>query len=186
MQRRTFAPLSRSCVTDQSTRQWVALEGVSGWASRSTRSLGGSAHLDRSNAGSLAIINATICYREIFMDSFPRLRSGTAFALSSRWMTRSARLNALTILMSLAACLGCGPTSSMPSEGDVEVGTGEWQFEPFEDGDVLPLIRGSQGGHHVWISVRSDNMTSGNATLSIVRSWPMKPVSRKKARLPSR
>lgn len=72
----------------------------------------------------------------------------------------------LTLLLSATMLAwGCGETN--PTVGNVEVGTGEWQFESFEDGDALPLVRGSQGGHHVWISVRSDTMATGNATLSI-------------------
>jgi hypothetical protein len=35
------------------------------------------------------------------------------------------------------------------------IGTGAKAFEPFDDFAVVPLVAGEQGGHHVWIAVRS-------------------------------
>ncbi len=78
----------------------------------------------------------------------------------------------LRCALSVAALGGCTePTcedeGTCATMGELEVGTGEWQYEPFEDGDELPLIRGAQGGFHVWVSVRSADMATGNAQLSI-------------------
>jgi hypothetical protein len=44
----------------------------------------------------------------------------------------------------------------------VEVGTGADAFEPVEDGDVLAVERGSQGGQHVWAGVRAWGVDVGS------------------------
>ena len=49
------------------------------------------------------------------------------------------------------------PTSSCAApawSGDFEVGTGEPCFLAIEDGAVVPLIGGPQGGYHIWLGVR--------------------------------
>jgi hypothetical protein len=35
------------------------------------------------------------------------------------------------------------------------VGTGEWAFEPIEDEQEVELVAGSQGGYHIWVSMRA-------------------------------
>jgi hypothetical protein len=47
--------------------------------------------------------------------------------------------------------LSCGDDSH-PAE--LVLGTGEAGFEPAADGDTLTLYAGTQGGHHVWLSMR--------------------------------
>ncbi|MCA9581873.1 MAG: hypothetical protein KC416_08760 [Myxococcales bacterium] len=39
-------------------------------------------------------------------------------------------------------------------EAALEVGTGSWRFEEVLDGDRIELVRGAQGGWHLWISLR--------------------------------
>ena len=62
---------------------------------------------------------------------------------------------------------GC---SSDPCTDDVsptlELGEGIDGFRPIVDGDVLVVERGSQGGQHVWISVRGDGMHPGSQDVS--------------------
>jgi len=41
------------------------------------------------------------------------------------------------------------------------LGTGVSRFEPFIDGAELPLDAGIQGGFHVWLSVRIDELPPG-------------------------
>ncbi|RLB50311.1 MAG: hypothetical protein DRJ42_19145 [Deltaproteobacteria bacterium] len=49
--------------------------------------------------------------------------------------------------------LGCGEvTAGAPAE--LELGTGSWRFEALDDGQEVELIRGAQGGWHMWISLR--------------------------------
>lgn len=58
----------------------------------------------------------------------------------------------LFLCASLASCGGDGDTLAVPVE--LVLGTGEVSFEPFTPGDSLQLYPGTQGGHHVWLSVR--------------------------------
>lgn len=57
-------------------------------------------------------------------------------------------------VLGIAGCTGMeisGPTS-------IDVGTGQFQFEPVEEGEKLPIVAGPQGGYHVWLAVRVHNM----------------------------
>jgi len=56
-------------------------------------------------------------------------------------------------LILVLALLGCGPP-----EPTVDIGTGESSFEPLTDGQDVTLVRGSQGGHHMWMSLRVDGL----------------------------
>jgi hypothetical protein len=49
----------------------------------------------------------------------------------------------------------------------VELGTGESEFEPLVDGQVVPLIAGSQGGYHVWVSVRAGGFRGPRLRMTI-------------------
>jgi hypothetical protein len=40
----------------------------------------------------------------------------------------------------------------------MELGQGELAFEPLSDDEALPYVAGSQGGHHVFVSFRADNL----------------------------
>lgn len=62
---------------------------------------------------------------------------------------RRLLLLALAALLSLAGC-----ADAPAEEAAIEVGTGSWRFEPIEDGQEVALVRGAQGGWHIWISVR--------------------------------
>lgn len=44
----------------------------------------------------------------------------------------------------------CGETPDAPA---FEIGTGEVCFEPLNDGDLLPVMAGPQGGFHVWVAL---------------------------------
>ena len=50
--------------------------------------------------------------------------------------------------------LACGEAPAPPGEAAFELGTGSWRFEPLEDGQEVELVRGAQGGWHVWVSLR--------------------------------
>jgi hypothetical protein len=68
-------------------------------------------------------------------------------------------------LCAVAACT----SETAPSEAEraVELGTGVSRFEPVVDGVEVPLIAGSQGGHHVWISIRAQRLDSNRASVRI-------------------
>lgn len=57
----------------------------------------------------------------------------------------------------ITGCSGAGPTQGPDLSNEppwVEVGTGWESFIPVAEGDGVPLIRGPQGGFHLWTSVR--------------------------------
>lgn len=58
----------------------------------------------------------------------------------------------------LLVCFGC---SASVSSGDFELGTGTWRFDSVADGDTLELVRGVQGGWHIWVSARVRNPEPG-------------------------
>jgi hypothetical protein len=65
---------------------------------------------------------------------------------------------ALLAVAFLGTCSGCGtePKEERRAGNAVaELGTGEASFELLEDGQLVPLIAGSQGGFHVWMSFRA-------------------------------
>src|SRR5262249_25669788 len=41
-------------------------------------------------------------------------------------------------------------------------GTGDFAYKPLHDNDTVSLNNGSQGGHHVWISVWMKNLTQSS------------------------
>ena len=50
---------------------------------------------------------------------------------------------------------GCAaPPIAEEEAAALEVGTGSWRFEALADGQEVELIRGAQGGWHVWVSFR--------------------------------
>ena len=51
------------------------------------------------------------------------------------------------------AASACSPPD--PSHFAVEVGTGETRFQPLATGDTVDIIRGPQGGFHIWIGARA-------------------------------
>ena len=47
------------------------------------------------------------------------------------------------------------------------IGTGTWRFEPLEDGQEVQMVRGAQGGWHVWLSVRTGGLDAATGRLVI-------------------
>jgi hypothetical protein len=68
-------------------------------------------------------------------------------------------------LASAFLLLGCAQQSeAAPS---LELGTGTFRFEPVEDGHGLPMIRGAQGGWHLWVAVRTHGIDAALGSLTI-------------------
>lgn len=71
--------------------------------------------------------------------------------------------------MLLLALLACDPTSEQAcaeakaAGPALSVGTGETSFETLQDGDKLRWVFGSQGGFHVWGSLRAAGIVQGTS-----------------------
>lgn len=73
------------------------------------------------------------------------------------------RLAALAALaLPLAACPASDATceAAAETEGVLEIGTGEADFEPLADGDALQVHWGPQGGQHVYGALRAEGLVS--------------------------
>ena len=77
------------------------------------------------------------------------------------------RLRTATLLLAVIA--GCGEASPEASASMLEVGTGSWRFEAVEDGEVIDLVRGAQGGWHLWVSFRITGPVEGIETIELTR-----------------
>lgn len=80
------------------------------------------------------------------------------------------KLHLLALLaFGLVLTAGCprGEDPPEPTEAQVVLGTGEWMFEQLEDGQEVELVLGSQGGWHVWASVRAQGLEPDNVLFRI-------------------
>ncbi len=87
-----------------------------------------------------------------------RETDSTLPACMMRGVSRALSLSVARLLLcaSLACCGGGSDTPAVSVE--LVLGTGEANFEPFMPGDPLELYAGTQGGHHVWLSVRVEGL----------------------------
>ena len=64
----------------------------------------------------------------------------------------------------LTLLLGCvGGTDDPKVPPAIEMGTGEWEWEPMEPGQEIDVIQGPQGGFHLLGSVRVAGVEAGSA-----------------------
>ncbi len=81
-------------------------------------------------------------------------------------MSARALPRALTALLLILAPVGCEPEPDPSLEGSgldggtwpMELGRGELDFEPLEEGDALPYVAGTQSGHHVFVAFRMHDL----------------------------
>lgn len=79
--------------------------------------------------------------------------------------------------VALCWAAACGDESEAPPL-ELELGSGEVDFEPASDGDELQLYAGTQGGHHVWLSMRVRGVSGPDLlfSLDVVPSEPAPPA----------
>ncbi len=71
----------------------------------------------------------------------------------------------LAVVLVALLAVGC---AAQDSDADrLELGTGTTVFMPIEDGDEIDLVRGAQGGWHIWLSIRAEGLTSDIGSLRI-------------------
>ena len=54
----------------------------------------------------------------------------------------------------------------------VQVGTGQTDYLPLTDGAMVQAEQGPQGGHHIWIAVRQQNLKQAGSTTTITSVQP--------------
>ena len=54
----------------------------------------------------------------------------------------------------------------------VQVGTGQTDYLPLTDGQTVQAEQGPQGGHHIWIAVRQQNVKQAGSTTTITSVQP--------------
>jgi len=62
----------------------------------------------------------------------------------------------VSVLLLLSTLAGCEPTGA--GAASLALGTGEYGFEAIGDLGTVELVHGPQGGWHVWLSVRAENL----------------------------
>ncbi|MGK3982632.1 hypothetical protein WME99_06325 [Sorangium sp. So ce136] len=90
-------------------------------------------------------------------------------------MVSSTCAAGLVVLLALAP--GCGGGDEPPAQGVVELGTGEWRFEPLADGQEVELAHGAQGGWHMWTSVRTFGLEPEGVELEVTTTVVGDPSS---------
>jgi hypothetical protein len=64
----------------------------------------------------------------------------------------------------------CKPANAGPPV--VQVGTGQTDYQPLTDGQTVQMEQGPQGGHHIWIAVRQENLKQTGSTTTITSVQP--------------
>ena len=68
---------------------------------------------------------------------------------------------------SLLVLFGAACSTGAPAEGLLTLGTGEAEFTPLVDGQDVDLTAGAQGGHHLWLSMRTEGLDPGRCELHV-------------------
>lgn len=94
------------------------------------------------------------------------LRTAGVRPASAHVRRRPLGLGAMCVLFACAsACAGEAPIAE--GEPRLELGTGTSRFEALQDGDEVPMVLGAQGGWHLWIAVRTENLDARIGSLTI-------------------
>ncbi len=64
----------------------------------------------------------------------------------------------------------CKPANAGPAV--VQVGTGQTDYLPRTDGQTVQMELGPQGGHHIWIATRMENLRQSGSTTTISSTQP--------------
>ena len=64
----------------------------------------------------------------------------------------------------------CKPANAGPPI--LQVGQGQTAYLPLTDGEVVQAQQGPQGGHHIWIAVRQQNLKQSGSTTTITSVQP--------------
>jgi len=94
--------------------------------------------------------------------------SGYDVGMNGRFRSRdAARLNVWMWALVYGCLLGGCPGEDPVAGAELTLGTGEARFEVVGPGAELPLVAGSQGGFHVWLSMRVRGLTGTRLTMRL-------------------
>ena len=85
-------------------------------------------------------------------------------------LSSNTALFALLALSAFVVGTGCGDDTPMPDGGGphIEIGTGPiGEYTTVSDGDTALLVRGSQGGQHVWVGLRAWGLVTSPALIQL-------------------
>ena len=90
-----------------------------------------------------------------------------------------AGLGLACALLGLIVAVGCGgePAPAVTDEVSVVLGTGHKAFEPLDDDAQVPLIKGIQGGWHVWTSFLTYGFDTDVLRMDLTTRWEGVPES---------
>jgi hypothetical protein len=83
----------------------------------------------------------------------------------------------LTGLVAAGLVAACDATAADETPPTLEIGTGTWRFEPVPNGASLPLVRGAQGGWHLWVAVRLGGVPDDTGSIEIAHFPTAAPES---------
>jgi hypothetical protein len=64
----------------------------------------------------------------------------------------------------------CKPSNAGPPV--VQVGTGQTDYVPATDGETVQMEQGPQGGHHIWMAVRMQNLKQTGSVTTLTSGQP--------------
>jgi hypothetical protein len=94
---------------------------------------------------------------------------------AATWYSRASRRR-----LAVAAWFGCGSNpddDASASPRSVVLGTGEAEFEAMDGEPTLRLVRGAQGGFHVWASILAYGFSSPQLDLLLTTTVDDEPDS---------
>jgi hypothetical protein len=69
------------------------------------------------------------------------------------------------LVAALGACGGGGAFAGDGGAPEVQVGTGEFQFQPLAQDARVDVVCGPQGGQHIWVSVRARGLDTSRVAI---------------------
>lgn len=69
-----------------------------------------------------------------------------------------------------ASCADDEAQGELPTPVTLELGTGESSFEPLTAGQRVQMVAGTQGGFHVWLSLRTHGFSSDRLRMQLALS----------------
>ena len=127
----------------------------------------------------MSVLRAVVALRSAAPSS---LAAAAPRAATRRCATSTRRLPVAALLVSGAAlALSCGGADTEVGEGapstSIVLGTGEAQFEPMDGEPTLRLVRGAQGGFHVWASMLAYGFSSPQLDMLLTTTVDDEPAS---------